>query len=155
MAELTKDIVESTFKQKVSDWITENKLLSVNDSLELVIDFFNNYSIRNVDSTIPDDDMLLFEYGIYDWQDGKGENFTIDITRQFYIEDEESDGRSQLHLIMYFDSEEFRGIEAANKWSVDFENIEEWKNQVINTQGFKAAENKQAKAFDIFLNETD
>lgn len=155
MAELTKDIVESTFKQKVSDWITENKSFTVNDSLELVIDFFNNYSIRNVDSTIPDDDMLLFEYGIYDWQDGKGENYTIDIARQFYIEDEESDGRFQLHLIMYYDSEEFRGVEAANKWSVDFENVEEWKNHVINTQGFKAAENKQAKAFDIFLNETD
>src|SRR6187455_2946144 len=99
MAELTKDIIESIFKQKVNDFLTEVKLLTVNDALQLVMAFHEECQIKNVDSTDPDNDMLLFEYGIYDWQDGKGENFTISLVRQFYIENEESEGFSQLHLV--------------------------------------------------------
>lgn len=147
--ELSKDNVADTFKQKVIGSAT------VNNALEIVIDFYVNYEIKNVDSSIPDNDMLLFEYGIYDWQDGKGENFTIDITRQFYVESKESDGFSQLHLILYFDRAEFDSIEAANKWSIDFDSIDEWKNYVTNTEGFKLADGISSKAFDVFLTETD
>lgn len=147
--ELTKDSIENAFKEKVSESLT------VNNALQFVIDFYTNYEIKNVDTTIPDNDMLLFEYGIYDWQDGKGKNYTIDITRQFYIENEDSDGFSQLHLMLYFNSEEYKNIEAANKWSIDFESIEDWKVFVSNTEGFQLAEGKVAKAFDIFLIETD
>jgi len=156
MTELTKDIVENTFKQKVNDLVTDKNRLVVNELFQLVIDFYKEYQIQNVDSTIPDNDMLLFEYGIYDWQDGKGENFTISIVRQFYIEDEESDGFSQLHLVLYFDKDEFKGVEAsANKWSLDFESIDEWKQYVINMQGFKLVEEKHPHSFDIFSTETD
>ena len=156
MTELTKDIVENTFKQKVNDLVTDKNRLVVNELFQLVIDFYKEYQIQNVDSTIPDNDMLLFEYGIYDWQDEKGENFTISIVRQFYIEDEESDGFSQLHLVLYFDKDEFKGVEAsANKWSVDFENIDEWKQYVIKMPGFKLVEEKLPHLFDIFSVETD
>ncbi len=156
MAELTKDIVESVFKQKVNDLIDDKNRLVVNELLQLMIDFYNEYQIQKVDSTIPDSDMLLFEYGIYDWQDGKGENFTISIVRQFYIEDEENEGFSQLHLVLYFDKDEFKGAEASsNKWSVDFENIDEWKQYVIKMPGFKLVEEKHPHSFDIFSTETD
>src|SRR5688500_4669709 len=109
--QLAKDIVESTFRQKVSDLITQTKSLTINNALQLVIDFFNNYEIKNVDTSVPDNDMLLFEYGIYDWQDGNGENYTIGITRQFYVENGLSDGFSQLHLTLYFNCEEYKQIE--------------------------------------------
>ena len=156
MAELTKNIVEETFKQKVNELVADKNRLIVNELLQVMVDFYNEYQIQNVDSTIPDNDMLLFEYGIYDWQDGKGENFTISIVRQFYIEDEVSDGFTQLHFVLYFDKDEFKGVEAsANKWSVDFENIDEWKQYVIKMEGFKLVEEKLPHSFDIFSVETD
>ena len=155
MAELTRDIVESTFRQKVNDFLNEVKSPVVNDWLLLVINFYTNYPIQNVDSAIPDNDMLLFEYGIFDWQDGKGENYTIDITRQFYIEAENSEGFFQLHLVLYYNSEDFRSSRSSDRWSVDFENVEGWKNYVVNSEGFKMAESKHPKTFDIFLTETD
>ena len=156
MAELTKDIVEETFTEKVNKLLADKDRFVVSELLQLMIDFYNEYQVQNVDSTIPDNDMLLFEYGIYDWQDGKGENFTISIVRQFYIENGESEGFTQLHLVLYFDKDEFEGAEAsANKWSVDFETIGEWKQYVIEMKAFKLVEDKQPHSFDIFSVETD
>ncbi|MEI2737629.1 MAG: hypothetical protein V9F01_02465 [Chitinophagaceae bacterium] len=100
--------------------------------------------------------MLLFEYGIYDWQDGKKEKILqLILQDNSDVESKESDGFSQLHLILYFDRAEFDSIEAANKWSIDFDSIDEWKNYVTNTEGFKLADGISSKAFDVFLTETD
>ena len=146
-----KEDIESIFKEKVN----EKGSLNVTDALQIVTDFYNEYVIIDVDGNNPDNDMLLFEYGIYDWQDGKGENYTIDIVRQFYVENDQVEGFSQLHLMLYFNCEEYRHVEAANKWSIDVESIEEWKTFVVNSQGFKSAEGKMPKAFDVFLTEPD
>ncbi|HEV7780720.1 MAG TPA: hypothetical protein VGO58_05615, partial [Chitinophagaceae bacterium] len=121
---IPKENVEPIFREKLKG----KESLNVADALQLVTDFYNEYEITGIDRNIPDDDMLLFEYGIYDWQDGKGENYTVDITRQFYIENGQDVGSSQLHLVLYFNCEEYRHIEAANKWSLDFDNIKDWKN---------------------------
>ena len=44
-----------------------------------------------------DDDMCLFEYGVYDWSDGKGPRFSWNLCRQFTIyEDGEYDRMEQL-----------------------------------------------------------
>lgn len=151
---LTKNTVEEIFKQKVNASISHDGDINVNRALQLIIDFFNNYEIRNVDLSIPDNDMLLFEYGIYNWQDGKGENYTIGMARQFYIE-ENDNGFSQLHLVLYFNTEGFEQIQPSSTWSVGFENTEQWIKHISHTEGFTQAAGKPAKAFDIFLTETD
>jgi len=46
-------------------------------------------------------DMLLFQWGTYDW--GSGSHFEVDITRQFIAADrEDDDAISQLHLTYRF-----------------------------------------------------
>lgn len=153
--QVTKDNIENIFNQKVKELTTEITSLTVINSLELTIEFFKDYEIMGVDTTIRDNDMLLFEYGIYDWQDGKGENFTVNLTRQFYMENELTDGFFQLHLKLYFNSENFKQLEALNKWSIDFQSINDWKNYITDTDGFKHAKDRIPKSIEVFFIETD
>ena len=69
------------------------------------------------DGCEPDDgDMLLFQWGTYDW--GKGENFEIGITRQFIeLGQEDDEAISQLSLVYRYEpAEELKNIPAGNRW---------------------------------------
>ena len=62
-----------------------------------------------------DGDMLLFQWGTYDW--GEGEHFSIDITRQFITERGEDEDVWQLHLTFRFAPEAaLRAQGAGNRW---------------------------------------
>ncbi|MCG3132770.1 MAG: hypothetical protein FLDDKLPJ_03636 [Phycisphaerae bacterium] len=60
-----------------------------------------------------DGDMLLYQWGVYDW--GKGERFELSIVRQFILPEE--DEPYQLHLTMVFPATpELRAIPSGNQW---------------------------------------
>ncbi|MFT4253349.1 MAG: hypothetical protein QM608_12770 [Caulobacter sp.] len=65
---------------------------------------------------LPDDppgDMLLFQYGCYDW--GQGETFELDLTRQFSHDDD--GGLSQLHATLHFaPDEDLRALGRFDVW---------------------------------------
>jgi hypothetical protein len=62
-----------------------------------------------------DGDMLLFQWGTYDW--GKGEQFELDITRQLIPGPGEDEDIWQLHLTFRFASEEIlRAQGAGDRW---------------------------------------
>ncbi len=72
---------------------------------------FSFYEAVKPDGCDPDDgDMLLFEWGTYDW--GQGENFQVGITRQFVETDQEDDDAiSQLSVTYRFEpTAERRGL---------------------------------------------
>jgi hypothetical protein len=63
-----------------------------------------------------DGDMLLYQWGTYDW--GDGTYFQLDITRQFIEAGlEGDDGTSQLSIRFYFyPSEDYKKLEWGNRW---------------------------------------
>jgi hypothetical protein len=62
-----------------------------------------------------DGDMLLFQWGTYDW--GNGEAFEVDITRQLIAQEGEDEDIWQLHLTYrYSPSEALRAIGKGNCW---------------------------------------
>jgi hypothetical protein len=62
-----------------------------------------------------DGDMLLFQWGTYDW--GQGPRFEFDITRQFIVGDGGDDDIRQLHMTFRFESDEFlRSLVAGDRW---------------------------------------
>jgi hypothetical protein len=63
-----------------------------------------------------DEDMLLFQWGSYDW--GQGENFEIDIVRQVVLPDESDDDAIwQLHLTYRYPvSDCLRALGAGDRW---------------------------------------
>jgi hypothetical protein len=72
-------------------------------------------------------DMFLFQWGAYDWQDGNGERFEIDITRQFVINTPSGDydHMEQLHCTFYYDADtQLRQFESGDDWLDDVSHAE-------------------------------
>ena len=65
------------------------------------------------------DDMLLYQWGSYDW--GNGRHFELNITRQFIEEElEDDDAISQLSLTYRYEpSMELDALEGSNCWEDD------------------------------------
>jgi hypothetical protein len=149
--QIIKEDVKKIFEECIKELMAQNSSPGLSDLVTSTIEFYENYKIENVDTSFPDEDMLLFEYGAYDWQDGKGENFTIGIARQYVVETLPWIKYSQLHLMLYYDKEDFTSIESLSKWSADFNKISDFKQFIITTEGFREAENKPFNSYDIFV----
>jgi hypothetical protein len=84
---------------------------------------FKAFAARRVVANAPwqlDSDLGLFQWGVYDWHDGKGTRFQIDFTRQFALLDEDGDydHMEQLACTLYFaPTERLRGLGSGEVWS--------------------------------------
>ena len=101
--------------KKISD-------LSPRDAVELMAGFYSAFRSEECDLEA-DGDMLLFQWGVYDW--GEGEMFEFNITRQFMFpmvfeedgEKWEEDSIWQLSLTCKcVPSESLRNLGANNRW---------------------------------------
>jgi|SRR5579859_564885 len=94
-------------------------------------------------------DMLLFQYGCYDW--GDGESFEIDLTRQFIIAEEtDDDAISQLHLTAYFEpDDELRKVGASNLWCKSPDEVSAFRGAVFETAALAAAMKRKSTKLQI------
>lgn len=84
-----------------------------------------------------DGDMLLYQWGTYDW--GKGESFELDITRQFIENASEDENIKQLSLTFRFHpTEGFRQIGEGNLWCSSPEGIEVFRAFIFDSPAFSA-----------------
>jgi hypothetical protein len=95
--------------------------------IELMFAFYQSVSPDGCEPY--DGDMLLFQWGTYDW--GTGENFEIGITRQFVeLAQKDDEAISQLSLVYRFEpTEELKSIPAGNRWcdgSSEFDLVREF-----------------------------
>lgn len=84
-------------------------------------------------------DMLLFQWGVYDW--GQGPFFELNITRQF-IEDEfeDDDAISQLSLTFkYSPTAELTSIDAGERWFKGNDEFNTFRESVFSSAPFLAA----------------
>ena len=89
----------------------------------------------------PDDDMCLFEYGVYDWSDGKGPRFNWSLCRQFTIySDGEYDHMEQLRCDLFFEvTPELAPLQGDGTWSGT--DLAGWVAAVEEQAGFRAVSN--------------
>ncbi|WP_349744050.1 hypothetical protein [Roseateles cavernae] len=89
-------------------------LCTPRQGMGLMFDFFQ--SAKPIGCGGADGDMLLFQWGTYDW--GTGRHFSLNITRQF-IEDgiQDDDATSQLSLNFRFEpTAELEALGEGNRW---------------------------------------
>lgn len=86
-----------------------------------------------------DDDMLLYQYGTYDW--GLGPFFEIDFVRQLceMPPGELDPDIYQQHITFYFEPVKFQDISSFNLWSNDSPNLEQFERTILASAGFVAA----------------
>ena len=71
-------------------------------ALDVMIDFYKSERAADADSFDADGDMLLYQWGTYDFGDGL--SFRLDLTRQFVAAGEEGDdGIWQLSLTLHYE----------------------------------------------------
>ncbi len=97
-----------------------------------------------------DSDMLLFQWGTYDW--GGGRRFEVDITRQIVLPDEEDDDAIwQLHLTYRFaPTHDLEGHGAGDRWCHAPAELPAFREFIASTGAFRAL--AQRPPVDVELN---
>lgn len=86
-----------------------------------------------------DSDMLLFQWGVFDW--GKGEHFEFDITRQFILsQGTDDDAISQLRVTSYITpSKQLRDIPLGNRWCRNAKDAPDFQAFILSSAAFQLA----------------
>ena len=112
--------------------------ISPESLVRLSMDLYQDIKVKEISGDPPDDDMLLFQYGTYNWHDEDGEHFSFDITRQ--LAEQTLEGEVfQLSWKLIYDPESFKELTATNAWSIDFSQIRKWEAYIKSTPAFKRA----------------
>ena len=101
------------------------------DGLALMFSFYE--SVRAEGCGGPDGDMLLFQWGTYDW--GEGAHFEIGLTRQFIEEGlEDDDAISQLNLSYRFEATpEREALGEDNRWCHELADLPAFRAFVLSS----------------------
>lgn len=87
-------------------------------------------------SPLPDSDGILAQYGTYDW--GDGEQFELDMTRQFGFDDEHGQYSHMTQLrctLLYEPTDQLRALGAGDLWSFGLEH-DDFFRQALALPGF-------------------
>ena len=111
--------------------------------------FFDFYRDRRPSGRLfeqqDDADMLLFQWGSFDW--GTGEHFAFNLTRQIIVcENAEDEDIWQLRLTFEFDAEdELRLLGNGNKWCHSLLELPEFREHVRRSNAFTACAERQVR----------
>src|SRR6185295_268715 len=93
-----------------------------------------------------DGDMLLYQWGVYGWDEP--ETFQVDITRQFMVTGE--DEPYQLQLICYYKpTDAFRKISASNQWCPSPGELAQFRKYIEASEAFKAVADAKPDRVDL------
>lgn len=114
-----------------------DEVLSKPDTLfPVVLDYYQSSRIEGT-SLEDDGDMLLFQWGSFDW--GQGQWFEVDLTRQAIEADAEDGSIQQLRCTFRYESGDFSDIEAGNRWCYSPNEVEDFRLFVIGSATVRRA----------------
>jgi hypothetical protein len=125
------------FEKFLSDRGLHQRDLNLADGCEALFDFYRYLRPRGrVFEQQEDADMLLFQWGTYDW--GTGEHFSFNLTRQLIVsEDAEDDDIWQLGLTFEFEPDnELRTLGRGDKWCCSLSDLPEFREYVYRSAAF-------------------
>lgn len=142
MKKISLKKVENEYKKWIGENFNDDQLSNVDEIIDVSLTLFEEIKVKGIAGNDEDGDMLLFQYGTYDW--GNGKYFEFDITRQFIKSNE--DEPYQLSMKLFFEPIQCKSY---NCWSNDFENIEKWVENIKETEGYKLGKNSKNIKFEI------
>jgi hypothetical protein len=99
-----------------------------------------------------DGDMLLFEWGNYDW--GKGPAFEVAITRQLIVPDDENEEPRQLGLTFRFDPSIGNTVGKGNRWCRSLEELASFRRFVTRSAALKGVAQQSAVSVELRFGRT-
>ncbi len=118
--------------------------LSVPQLVDSMLAFYRTIRASNL-ANDPQADMLLFQWGVFDW--GHGENFEIDLTRQFISAGAfDDDAISQLSCTAFFaPTPELRVIPVSNRWCKSVEESKPFAAFIHESAAYRAVSTVQPR----------
>lgn len=117
--------------------------------IDAMIAFYRDQRIDSVDLDA-DGDMLLFQWGTYDW--GEGKNFELDVARQFI--DREKDEPKQLHILMKFPpSETTKALGDGNEWCEAPKHVDAFVRFIRSCNAYLALQSQPPASVEIDFEE--
>jgi hypothetical protein len=104
--------------------------LTAEEALEALVAFFESEPANGVEAEMGD--MLLFQWGTYDWHDGGGPSFQFELARQFVLAGFDSkqadDAMWQLRLTLHY---------APSRVAAEVGAGDRWCERVADVGGFR------------------
>lgn len=127
--------VKKAFLQQIEASGRTLKTLSPADGIDLMLHFYQRERIEGC-FVEQDGDMLLYQWGTYDW--GEGEWFECNITRQLIKSAGEDETIRQLLLTFKFKpTQELRNLGEGTRWCYSLDESEEFRNFIAQSAAFK------------------
>ena len=116
-----------------------------------MLDFYRDE--RASDCQLEDDgDMLLYQWGTYDW--GEGRWFDLNITRQFIPEDDEDEGMFQLSVTAkYSPTPELEALGSGSRWCGSRDGLSEFTDYVKGSEAFKSLSGQSCGKREVEYNQ--
>jgi hypothetical protein len=106
------------------------------EGVAVMLDFYRDERAEGCELD-KDGEMLLYQWGCYDW--GEGEFFEFDITRQFIDGAGEDEDIRQLHLTFKFEpTEALRKVKEGNHWCHSPKDLAAFRSYVDSSKALKA-----------------
>ena len=122
--------------------------LPLSQSFPLLISFYEGHP---AEGAVPDDedgDMLLFQWGIYDWQHGP--RFEINLTRQVIYPDEDDQEIWQLSLTYGFEpSGGFAQLSSGEAWCDSRDAVRSFREEIVASPAFVACEGQAPLSVEL------
>jgi hypothetical protein len=126
---------ENALFQRFVNAQIEPTAFTVRELVDTVVGFYQSQRARGL-SSYPDSDMLLFQWGTYDW--GEGGHFEVDMVRQFAKAQPSGDPvLSQLHATAYFGPSGFSELSASHFWCHSVEDSGDFRERVLASAAFE------------------
>lgn len=121
---------------------------TIKHTLDVFINDFRN-PLVNFDRQ-KDSDMILFQYGVYDWDGMK--NLEFDFVRQLCIsESMDDDDIVQIHITLKFHYiKEYDEIKSFSCWKNADESLENWKKTILSDKIVSIFADKKPDIYEIF-----
>lgn len=96
-----------------------------------------------------DEDMLLFQWGCYERNDGV--TFDFDITRQLIFDEPEEGSIWQLHLSFYFDpTDDLRALGNSNRWCESLDALPSFEKFLTDHMAVALVANRAARCKHLY-----
>jgi hypothetical protein len=107
------------------------------------------FALEPLDITSDSADMMLFQWGIYDWHDGDGTHFGVDLTRQMIFDPGEDEDIYQLSLNYRFKPAPTLALESGNRWCRSRTELDSFREFVLRSPSIIAVES--LSSFHVLL----
>ncbi|MCE3283110.1 MAG: hypothetical protein K0Q66_1847 [Chitinophagaceae bacterium] len=142
--------IEAYYNKEIHKFLRNGDSLTPDALIDFSVKWFNEIKAKHVSTEKDKDkDMLLFQYGTYDWGDDKGKHFSFEIARQFVLDDSEE--FFQLRFTLIYDPKDFTTCESDDMWNIDFDSMDQWIENIKKTCGYERAVSIPIKAYEIKL----